>query len=546
MVTAALPYVYKPRHFGHLAGVYLPADIYTRYCRATGREVLFVCGTDENAATTILEARRRSISPKELSDEQHPLQEEVFRKLGISFDVFSRTSRPIHHGVVWDFYERLDEEGLIYSAEVQQPFCNGCRQYLPDRYVRGNCPKCGAGDQYGDSCEVCAQWYDPSELVDPVCTICGSMPTHGTVRHSFLKLSALQKEVLGYVEKMGRSWRKRTYANTMSWLQDGLRDRDITRDYEWGPKAPFLKPGQVIYNWAENLLGYISATRDWARDNTGENQGKWRPYWMGEGARLVCFVGKDNIFFHTILFPALLLGHRGYNLPSDVVVNEFVNFAESKMSTSRGNVVFLHQLLEELEPDVIRYYAAAIAPENRDTVFSWDDLVQRANADLADNIGNLVNRILALTRKVYGESKVPAKETLGPDHLSLVRKIRRTTKKVETLIESFEFKKALENIVELSRIGNRFLNEKRPWENPEGARATIWSALKLLGTLAVLLYPFLPTTAEKIWSHIGHKKPIAGVGWDAALDSPPDTPVEACLILFRRLTLESMPNRRPS
>ncbi len=537
LVTAALPYVYKPRHFGHLAGVYLPADIYARYNRLRGRELLFVCGTDENAATTILEARRRSTTPRELSDHYHPFQEEVFRKLGISFDIFSRTSRSIHHRTVWDFYEQLEKRNLIYQEDIRQPFCERCEEYLPDRFVKGKCPRCGAEDQFGDSCESCAQWFDASELVDARCTLCGSKPTHKVLRHSFLKLSKLQDQVTGYVESTGRAWRKRTYRRTISWLkEEGLKDRDITRNYEWGPPAPFLEDGQVIYNWAENLLGYISAARDWA----AQDESKWKTYWKDPGTKLVCFLGKDNLFFHTILFPALLLGHGGYELPSQVVVNEFVTLSGSKMSASRGHLVSLHELLAKLDPEVLRYYAAAIAPENRDTVFSWEDLVNRVNTDLADSIGNLVNRVLVLERKFFGERPVPQEVPLDPAHELLIEEFGRTRETVEAHIEGFEFKKALEEVVELSRRGNRFLNERRPWENPEDAPTTIWCLLKLLATLAVLLYPFLPTTGERIWEALGHEDAIGEGRWSDSLCAIPTTPSKGGLILFKKISLDDL------
>lgn len=529
-MTAALPYVYAPRHFGHLAGVYLPADIYSRYNRLRGRDVLFVCGTDENAPTTILEARRRSITPQQLSDRYHPFQLGVFERLGVSFDIFSRTSRRIHHETVWEFYRELDRRGLIYSDEIRQPFCESCGEYLPDRFVRGRCPRCGADDQYGDCCEVCARWFDPSELIDPSCTICGARPVLRSVRHSFLRLSALTGPVLEYVEEVGRAWRPRTYHKTVSWLRDeGLLDKDITRDYEWGPPAPFLEPGQVVYNWVENLLGYISATRDWASGSS-----KWEEYWKDD-SRIICFLGKDNLFFHTILFPALLLGHGGYSLPAQVVVNEHVKLGEAKMSTSRGNAAWLHDLLERFEPEVLRYYAAAIAPENRDTSFSEEELVSRANSDLADNLGNLVNRVLVLFDRVIGNDGFPDPIQLGDRHRRLLAGVEKLTGEVEEGLEGFEFKRALETIMQLAREGNKFLSEARPWENQGTAPATIWVLLVLLRNISVLLCPFLPESADRIWSRLGYQVDIQRLGWEAALRLEPAIPTGDRTILFPKI-----------
>ncbi len=536
LVTAALPYVYQPRHFGHLAGVYLPADVYARYCRLKGRQVLFVCGTDENAATTILQARRQSISARELSDTHHPLQEEVFRRLGISFDIFSRTSRPIHHQTVWEFYRKLDEKGLIRSDEVRQPFCQRCGEYLPDRFVTGRCPKCGAEDQHGESCEACAEWLDASELVDARCTLCGSSPVYRTVRHSFLRLSELGPQVKEYVRTRGLGWRRRTYNKTISWLErEGLKDKDITRDYNWGPRAPFLGPGQVIYNWAENLLGYISAVKDWASSSAATRE--WQDWWLDPQVRIVCFLGKDNLFFHTILFPALLLGHGGYALPSQIVVNEFVNLSGEKMSTSRGHVIWLHHLLEAVDPEAIRYYAAAIAPENRDSNFSWEDLVNRVNTDLADNIGNLVNRVLVLANKVLKRNVPPNAFEVDSDQAGLVGLALGVSAEVEQDLESFQIRKALRRVASLARAANRYLNEAQPWKDSRRAPTIIWSLLRLLGVLAVVLSPFLPTSAERIWRQLGQESSIQELGWDRALRSLPRTPAREPGVLFRKIPL---------
>jgi methionyl-tRNA synthetase len=313
----------------------------------------------------------------------------------------------------------------------------------------------------------------------------------------------------------------------------GLIDKDITRDYEWGPRAPFLDEGQVIYNWSENLIGYISATRDWA----GDDEERWRSYWQ-EGSRIVCFLGKDNLFFHTVLFPALLIGNGDYVLPSQVIVNEFVNIPEGKMSTSRENAIWLHDLLERFEPEVIRYYAAAIAPENRDTVFSWEDLVKRVNADLADTLGNLVNRVLVLAGKIPGD--VGGEIQLDEEHSSVRERVQETIDSVIESIDGLEVKRGLEAILELAREGNRFLNEKRPWEKGTEGRETIWVLLELLGTISVLLSPYLPETAEVIWSSLGQKGKISQRGWDECLCEGPREPRVERLILFEKLSLRGV------
>ncbi len=540
LITAALPYSYAPRHFGHLAGAYLPADIFARFKRMKGAEAIYVCGTDENASSIVIEAMRRGISPKELCDLYYPQQKEVFEKLGISFDIFSRTSKPIHHELVKEFYERLWEKGYIYSKDVKQWWCPNCKIFLPDRFVVGTCPRCGAPNQYGDVCEVCGAWYEAFELKDPRCSLCGSRPEIKTRRHFFLRLSALADKVLEYVRDK-RFWRKATYNKTVAWLEkEGLRDKDITRDYEWGPRAPFPgAEGQVIYNWAENLLGYISATKDWAM-NVVKDPERWRRFWLDENTKLYCFIGKDNLFFHTILFPALLIAHGDYILPYNVVVNEFVNLEGEKLSTSRGWVVWLHDLLEEYDPDVVRYYATAIAPETRDTDFKWEDFMEKINGELIGTYGNFIHRVLTF---IYSrmEGVVPEPGELDERDQEILSSRIKFAEEVGKRIEECEFKAGLKTILRLAQEGNRYLNETAPWANPEKADTALYVLVQIVYALAVISAPYLPFTSQRILDYLNLGKRVEDLRWnDVEKLIPSGHRIEKPKPLFRKITREEI------
>lgn len=477
-----------------------------------GDEVIFVCGTDENASSIVLEAIKQNMTPKELCDKYYPVQKEVFEKLRISFDVFSRTSKPIHYEVVREFYERLWNKGHIYPKEIKQWWCPKDKMVLPDRFVMGTCPRCGAKDQYGDVCEVCGSWYESFELLDPKCTLCGSKPEIISKTHFFLKLSGLVSKVLEYVRDK-KHWRKATYNKTISWLEkEGLKDKDITRDYEWGPPAPF--PGaenQVIYNWAENLLGYISATRDWA-ENVLNRPDAWKEFWMDNETKLYCFIGKDNLFFHTILFPALLIAHEGYVLPHNVVVNEFVNLEGEKFSTSRRWVIWLHDLLAEYDPDVIRYYAAAIAPETKDTDFKWRDFADKVNGELIGTLGNFIHRVLTFIYEKM-DGVVPNPGELDERSKEMIDICCRTVEEFKDHVEACEFKDGLKKILYLAQEGNRYLNEKSPWRNFDEAPRTMYVLIQVVHALAVIMSPYLPSASQRLLEYLNIGKKVEELKW---------------------------------
>ena len=540
LITAALPYSYAPRHFGHLAGAYLPADIFARFKRMKGADVLYVCGTDENASSIVIEAMKQGITPKELCDKYYPIQKEVFEKLGISFNIFSRTSKPVHYEVVKEFYQKLWNKGYIYPKKIKQWWCPKCGIFLPDRFVTGTCPHCGAPNQYGDVCEVCGAWYESFEIKDPRCSLCGTKPEIKTRTHFFLKLSSLSDKVLEYVKKR-RFWRKATYNKTVAWLEkEGLRDKDITRDYEWGPPAPFPgAEGQVIYNWAENLLGYISATRDWSENVEGAPD-RWREFWIDGDVKLYCFIGKDNLFFHTILFPALLIAHGDYILPYNVVVNEFVNLEGEKLSTSRGWVVWLHDLLDEYDPDVIRYYAAAIAPETKDTDFKWQDFAEKINGELIGTYGNFIHRVLSfIYSRMNGEIPEPGRLDDGDEEMLELR--LEYADRLEKEMEACEFKKGLKTVLELAQRGNVYLNETAPWKNKEKAGAALYVLAQIVHALAVLSAPYLPFTAQRILDYLNTGEKVSDLRWsDVEKIISPGHRIKEPKPLFRKIGKEEV------
>lgn len=540
LITAALPYSYAPRHFGHLAGVYLPADILARYMRLRGRKTLFVSGTDENATSIVLEAMRKGITPRELCDYYYPIQKSVFDRLGISFDVFSRTSSEVHYDLCKRFYGRLWEKGYIYPRRVVQLYCPVDKKPLPDRFVKGTCPKCGAPDQYGEVCEVCGAIYEAYELVEPRCSICGSSPVLRESTHFFLKLSALTEKVIEYVRPK-TYWRKATYNKTLSWLtMEGLRDKDITREYDWGPPAPFPgAEGQVLYNWVENLLGYISATIELS-NRLGRPE-MYLEYWTSTDTRIYCFIGKDNLFFHTILFPALLIAHGDYVLPYNVVVSEFVGLMGRKISTSRGWVVWLHDLLKWYDPDVIRFYAIMIAPETKDTDFEWHDFKEKVNNVLIATLGNFVNRVLnLLVTKCDGV--VPEPRKLGKRDTEVLGLPAAYAERIAEDLEMCEMRSAFLKVLEIAQEGNRYLSETRPWESDADKETNLYVLAQLLNALSVLLYPFLPFSSSKIRRMLN--LPEEPLRWEEySTHLPPGHKIGKPSILYKKVSDDEVEER---
>jgi len=521
MVTSALPYANGPLHLGHLAGAYLPADIYVRYMRMCGNDVLFCSGTDEHGVPITITAEKLGITPMQAVDKFHTIIAGDFEKFGISFDNFSRTTRPEHIEFAQSVFLDLLGKGHIVPKDMKQLYCPDCKRYLPDRYISGTCPKCGSEDARGDQCESCGTWTEPFELIKPRCGICGATPETRDTRHWFLLLDHFQQWLEGWLG--GQSdWKTNVLKYCYSWLDDGLRERAITRDLAWGVPVPLEEAnGKVLYVWFEAVLGYISSTREYFA-KAGKGPDEWKKYWQNPDTRLVQFIGKDNIVFHCIIEPALLHGLSNYTLPWNVPANEFLNISGQKFSTSKGTGIGLGDYLEHFAPDPMRYALAVNAPESRDSDFTWLEYQSRNN-ELADVLGNFINRTLKFTASKFSNS-VPVADL----DMTLLNKAGKAAEEIAVLMESFKFKKAIVAAMELAREGNRYFDAAKPWKSlktdPEQCAVTVATCLNLCASLAVIFEPFIPFSMEKTrrmlrleklqWSDAGSAllKPGHGLG----------------------------------
>jgi methionyl-tRNA synthetase len=532
LVTSALPYADGDIHLGHLAGCYLPADIYTRYQRLKGRDVIHICGTDEHGVPVTLRAEAEGISPRALVDRYWRRIKESFEGFGIEFDHFSRTSRPRHHRLAQDFFLRLYKKGYIFEREITRLYCPRCRRFLPDRYVEGCCPCCGAEGARGDQCEVCGCWLEPERLLKPRCKICGGTPELRSTRHWFFSLDKLQPELERWIaEKSG--WKENVLRFCEGWFASGLEPRAITRDLDWGVRVPLEgAKGKVLYVWFDAPIGYISATQEWA-EVKGEPE-RWRDYWLDPETRLVHFIGKDNIVFHALIWPAMLMAHGDFILPSEIPANEFLNLEGERLSTSRNWAVWLPEYLKDFPPDPLRYALGVNLPENRDVDFTWRDFQARNNNELADILGNLVNRVIGFTQR-YFKGKIPRATEYDLKAKELIVQIRETGSRVGELIEHFELKQGLRELMALCGLGNRYFDYERPWSTvqrePERCRCTIAACFKLIAALGTLLEPYLPFTAQKIRRMMS----IPAQGWDEASEAPLPEELGPVEILFEKL-----------
>lgn len=508
-VTAALPYANGPLHIGHIAGVYIPADIYSRYLRMRGRDVLFVCGSDEHGAAITIRARKEGVTPREIVDRYHAINQKAFQDFGISFDIFHRTSSELHHQTAADFFTELHDKGVFTQKESEQYYDPEANQFLADRYITGQCPKCGHPDAYGDQCEKCGSTLNPTDLINPVSTLSGARPVLKKTSHWYLPMQRHEdwlREWLehgkldGKVHHNPAEWKNHVLGQCRSWLDGGLQERAMTRDLDWGVPVPLADAeGKVLYVWLDAPIGYISATKQWAVDN----QTDWAPYWRSEDTQLVHFLAKDNIVFHCIIFPIILKSHGDYILPDNVPANEFLNLEGEKISTSRNWAVWLHEYLEDLpgKRDELRYVLNAIAPENKDSEFTWDDYQARVNNELLAVLGNFVNRVIVLTHKYYS-GVVPDAANPDEDAKHIAEVIAETPEAVANLIEHYKFREAQHRVMNLARLGNKYLTETEPWKlqktAPEKVESILNYCLQITANLGVLLRPFLPDTSLAI------------------------------------------------
>lgn len=507
-ITAALPYANGPVHIGHLAGVYVPADIYVRYLKLRGKDAIFVCGSDEHGVPITIKARQEGVSPQAIVDRYHELNKKAFADFGIEFDIYSRTSSKIHAATASEFFKTLYDKKVFLEKTTQQYFDTEANQFLADRYITGTCPNCKNEGAYGDQCEKCGTSLNATDLINPKSAISGSTPVLRDTLHWFLPLDKFEDFLKLWILEENKHWKTNVYGQCKSWIDAGLQPRAVSRDLDWGIPVPVEGAnGKVLYVWFDAPIGYISATKELTPD--------WEKYWKSDDSRLIHFIGKDNIVFHCIIFPAMLKAEGSYILPDNVPANEFLNLEGDKISTSRNWAVWLHEYLQEFpgKQDVLRYVLCANAPETKDNDFTWKDFQARNNNELVAILGNFVNRAVVLTHK-YFEGKMPACSTLTDFDKETIAEIARIRDSVESSMENFRFREALKNAMDLARLGNKYLADTEPWKlwktDQERVKTILNISLQISANLTALIAPFLPDTSKKLLYQLN----ISNVEWN--------------------------------
>ncbi len=519
-IGVAWPYANGPVHLGHIMGAYLPADIFARYQRMKGNEVLMVSGSDEHGTPITITAEKEGKNPQEIVDRYHKINSEVMEKLGISFDLFFRTSHPNHKKVVKEFFLRLKERGYLYEDTMVLPYCPKCGRFLPDRYVVGKCPYCGYENAHGDQCDNCGRTLDPKDLINPRCSLCGTPTVFKESKHIFFSLSHFESKLRDWLADKD-FWRDNVKRFTKQFLSMGLKDRAITRDINWGVEVPMEGyENKRIYVWFDAVIGYLSASIEWARRNGKD----WEKFWKDPKTKHYYFLGKDNIPFHTIIWPAMLMAHGDLNLPYNVVANEYLQFSGEKFSKSRGIGVWMPDLLENFNPDMIRFYGSLNMPELRDFNFTWEDFVNSVNQVLVDKFGNFVHRVLIFAYRKYGEIPERSRNLDEIDREAL-RNIMKTWKNMSEYLDRVEMKKAFREWIKLAAFGNVYFDRKAPWslckEDDEKCRNAINISLQIVYALAILGAPFLPFSSQKIWEYLGYEDSIFSHRWDECIKNLP-------------------------
>ena len=549
-ITAALPYANGPLHLGHLAGVYISADVYARFLRSNGEDVAFICGSDEHGAAITLRAKKENKSPKDIVDEYHFSNKDIFEKLGISFDIYDRTSSKHHHETAQELFLEMDRKGAFVKKESEQYFDEEYQQFLADRYITGQCPKCESQGAYGDQCEKCGSALSSLELINPISTLSGKSPQLKSTTHWYLPLDRHEKWLGEWMQKGTfngeqvhdpKNWKNQVVGQCMSWIKGGLQARAITRDLDWGVKVPVEDgEGKVLYVWFDAPIGYISATKKWAEKN-GKN---WEDYWKSKDTNLVHFLAKDNIVFHTIIFPAILSELDGYILPTNVPANEFLNLEGQKLSTSRNWAVWGEDYITEFpnQEDILRYVLCSIAPENKDSDFSWKDFQARNNNELCSIFGNFVNRTLVLTKKYYG-GVCPSRNELLEVDVELLKTIKETPNNIAQAISSFRFRDAQGDAMKLARAGNKYLADTEPWKliktDPERVKTIMNISLQITANLAIVFEPFMPKKALDLAELLNIKLPR----WEQAGNDqliPANHTINEPRILFEKIEDEKI------
>ncbi len=543
LVCVAWPYANGPLHLGHVAGCYLPADIFARYQRAIGNDILMVSGSDQHGTPITVTADREGVTPDVIADRYHEMNARSLEKLGISFDLFWYTSHPNHKKRVQDLFMELHENGYVYRESIEAAYCPSCERYLPDRYIEGGCPHCGSESARGDQCDQCGRTLDPDELGNAHCKLCGNAPETRTTEHFFLRLSAFEKRLEQWLEDKDH-WRANTINFTRNWLREGLKDRAITRDIGWGIEIPIEGyEDKRIYVWFEAVSGYFTTTVEWSERH--DRPEKWKEFWHNPEAKHYYFLAKDNIPFHTIIWPAILMGHGGLTLPYDVPANEYLLLKGAQFSKSRRHAVWVPAYLEQYEPDALRYYLSINMPETHDTDFTWKDFVRRTNDELVATYGNLVHRVLTFTAKHFG-AVPPARpaDRDGADE-ALLDAIEGAFAETSEAIAQCRFKRAIKRVMELAHTGNRYFDRKAPWAVIKEDRAQCGSilriCLRLVKALAMLTYPFMPFAAQTLWTYIGQSGPIEAAAWsEGREDLITGTTLSRPKPLFKKLDLEEV------
>ena len=508
LITSALPYANGPVHIGHLAGVYVPSDIYTRYLRLKGHDVISVCGSDEHGVPITIKAKKEGITPQQVVDRYHEIIEKSFRRLGMSFDIYSRTSSPTHRVTASEFFRKLYDEGKFIEQTSEQFYDEEAKTFLADRYIVGTCPRCQNEKAYGDQCEKCGSTLSPDELINPKSAVSGAVPVKRETKHWYLPLDKYEGFLREWILEGHKEWKSNVYGQCKSWLDLGLQPRAVSRDLDWGIPVPVEgADGKVLYVWFDAPIGYISATKDLTPD--------WEKYWKSEDTKMVHFIGKDNIVFHCIVFPSMLKAHGDYILPENVPANEFLNLEGDKISTSQNWAVWLHEYLDEFpgKEDVLRYVLCANAPETKDNDFTWKDFQARNNSELVAVLGNFVNRALVLTKKYY-DGVIPERGELTEYDEATIEELQKIKASLERNIEHYHFREALKDAMAYSRIGNKYLADTEPWKvvktDPERVKTILNIALQITANTAIAIEPFMPFSAEKMLKMLAVDK----FGWE--------------------------------
>jgi len=543
LVTSAWPYINYMPHLGTIIGSVLSADVVARYLRLKGEEVLFVSGSDEHGTPIEVEAIKMGVHPKELTDKNHAKIKDLFERWGISFDNYTRTESPVHKEIVREIFLKIYNNGYIITEESVLPWCPKCQRFLPDRFVEGKCPNCGYEEARGDQCDVCGKLLEPTKLIDPHCAICRTPPTLKRTKHWILDLPRFSEKLRSYIEE-NKHLPDNARNFSLKMIGEGLRPRSLTRDNQWGIPAPFPgAEGKTIYVWMEAVLGYLSATIEYFR-HQGKPEG-WRDYWLNPSTRTLYFIGKDNIPFHTVILPALLLATgEGYNLPWNVSSTEFLMFEGQKFSKSRRVGVWIDEALEMYPADYWRYTLISNRPETRDSNFTWDVFLEKVNSDLNDTLGNFIHRALTFISRYFG-GRVPAPSELDKDDERVLHSVKNSCAETAAHIEEFRLQMAAGSVIDLARLGNKYINDKEPWKTvetaPQKAATTLYTAAQIVKALAVLIAPFLPFTAEEVWNLLNLPPSVHKQRWEAAVEElPPNHQIKKPRPLFSKTELKEV------